>query len=100
MNEVTTVALKCLIMIITVVITSVVIPFVRSKIGEDKWNKLQDLADYAVRCAEQKYTPEQWQEKKHYVYGYILRKAEEYGMSLSEEDIDVLVEGVVNAVKH
>ena len=70
MNELTTVALKCLIMILTTAITTVLVPYFRSKISEEKWLKLQDYAIYAVRYAEQIYTPEEWAQKKKYVYGY------------------------------
>lgn len=93
------IVLKCFVMIISTVITVIVIPYIKDKIGNDKWNKLQELTELAVRYAEQSYSPEQWKEKKNYVYKYILRKADELGLSLSEQDIDILVEGVVNIVK-
>lgn len=99
MNELTTVALKCLIMILTTAITTVLVPYYRSKISEEKWLKLQDYAIYAVRYAEQIYTPEEWAQKKKYVYGYVLTRAEDMGLPLTEQDIDILVEGVVNMIK-
>lgn len=99
MNEVATVALKCLVMILTTLITAVIIPYIRTRIGNDRWDKLREITEQAVRFAEQRYTPEQWKEKKEYVYKYILLKAEDFGLNLTEEDIDVLVEGVVHAVK-
>jgi len=100
MNEVTTVALKCLIMIITVVITSVVIPYIRGKMGTDRWNRLQEYIEYAVRCAEQIYGKDQCEAKKNYVMGYIISKAQEIGLNISEKDIDLLIEGIVNLIKH
>ena len=100
MNELTTVALKCLIMIITTAITVVIIPYIRQKIGEEKWYRLQEYIEYAVRCAEQIYTPEEWEQKKKYVMGFVICKAEELGLNISEQDIDIMVEGIVNAVKH
>lgn len=99
MNDLTSVALRCLIMILATAITTVLIPYLRSKIGEEKWAKLQEYTIYAVRSAEQMYTPEQWELKKRYVYNYILMKAEDMGLPLNEQDIDTLVEGVVNLVK-
>ena len=97
MNELATVALKCLIMIITTAITAVVIPYIRTRIGNDRWDKLKEITECAVRFAEQTMKDNKF--KKEYVYKYILLKAEEFGLKLTEQDIDVLVEGVVNAVK-
>lgn len=100
MDELTMVILRCLIMLIATAITTVLIPYIRGRIGEDKWNRLQEYIIYAVRCAEQLYTPEENEEKKQYVYKYIIDKAYEIGLSLTEEDIDLLIEGVVNEIKH
>ena len=99
MNEVTTVALKCLIMILTTLITAVVIPYIRGKMGEDKWNRLQDYIAYAVRCAEQIYDKDQCEAKKNYVMSFIISKAQEIGLNISEKDIDLLIEAVVYEVK-
>lgn len=100
MNEFTMVALRCLIMLIATAITMVLIPYIRSKIGDDRWRELQEITEFAVRYAEQVYTPEEWEMKKSYVYNYILNKSHEMGLNLTEQDIDVLVEGFVNSVKH
>lgn len=99
MNEVTTVALKCLIMILTTLITAVVIPFIRQKMGEEKWKRLQEYTEYAVMCAEQIYGRDQCEAKKSYVMGFIITKAEEIGLNISEKDIDLLIEGIVYAIK-
>lgn len=99
MNELTTVALKCLIMILTTAITAVLIPYIRSKMGEDKWIRLQEYIRYAVRCADQIYTKEEQEAKKKYVYSYILDKAYELGINLTDKDIDLLIEGIVNEIK-
>ena len=99
MNEMITEGLKITIMVLAIAVTVVLIPYLKSKIGEDKWAKLQEYTVYAVRYAEQIYTPEEWQKKKRYVYDYILTKAEDMGLPLSEQDIDTLVEGIVNLIK-
>ena len=100
MDEMTMVALRCLVMLIATAITTVLIPFIRTMIGEYKWKKLQDFTEYAVRFAEQTYTKEEWERKKYDVYHYVMDKAYEMGMNLTEKDIDVLVESFVNSVKH
>ena len=99
-NEMVSVIVKAVVAVLSVLITSVVIPYIKGKIGENKYNEIKYYVEYAVRCAEQIYTPEQWQEKKAYVKEYIIRKANEFGIDMTEEDINVLIEGIVNEVKH
>ena len=99
-NEMITVIIKAVVAVLSVLITSVIVPYIKGKIGENKYEEIKYYISYAVRCAEQLYTPEQWQEKKAYVFAYIVRKAEDLGINMSEEDLNVLIEGIVNEVKH
>lgn len=99
-NELITVILKAVLAIISVVITTVIVPYVKERIGQDKYNKLVEYTKFAVRCAEQLYTPEEWEQKKAYVSQYITEKATDLGIGLNEQDIDLLIEGVVNLIKH
>ena len=98
--EVVTAIRKACAMILSVIVTTVVIPYIKNKIGEEKYTELTRCVEYSVRCAEQLYTPEEWEAKKDYVMRYITEKAAEMNMDLSIEDINVLIEGIVNAVKH
>lgn len=99
-HEIVSVIIKSIVAILSVVITTVVIPYIKQRLGDDKYAELTNYVEWAVRCAEQIYTPEQWAEKKEYVMKYILAKAEEMKIELTEDDINILVEGVVNLVKH
>lgn len=99
-NEMITVIVKAVLAILSVFITTVLVPYIKERIGNDKYNKLVEYTKYAVRCAEQIYTPEQWEEKKKYVSQYITEKANDMGIGLNEQDIDLLIEGVVNLIKH
>lgn len=99
-SELITVIVKAIIAVLSVLITSVVIPYIKGKIGENKYEEIKYYVIYAVRCAEQVYKPEQWQEKKAYVMAYIIRKASELGIEMTDEDLNILIEGIVNEVKH
>ena len=99
-NEIIIILIKALVLLLSGLITAVVVPYVKGKIGEDKYKEIKFYVEYAVRCAEQLYTPEQWAEKKKYVMQYILSKAKDLGIEMTEEDLNVLVEGIVNEVKH
>lgn len=81
-------------------ITAFVIPWIKSKMNQTQLEKLDYYLNLAVRCANQIYTPEQWIEKKNYVTHYITDKVNNgLKLSLTSEDIDLLIEGVVNSVK-
>ena len=99
-NEMITVIVKAVLAILSVFITTVLVPYIKERIGNDKYNKLVEYTKYAVRCAEQIYTPEEWEKKKQYVSQYITEKANDMGIGLNEQDIDLLIEGVVNLIKH
>lgn len=99
-DEMITLALKLIVALVSMVITTVLVPYIKERIGNDKYNKLVEYTKYAVRCAEQLYTPEEWKEKKEYVSHYITQKANDMGIGLNEQDIDLLIEGVVNLIKH
>ncbi len=99
-NEMITVIIKAVLAILSVFITTVIIPFIKEKLGEAKYNQLVEYTECAVRCAEQLYTPEEWEKKKEYVSQYITEKANDMGIGLNEQDIDLLIEGVVNLIKH
>ena len=82
-------------------VTAYVIPFIKSKISSTELNKLFEYVKIAVRCAEQIYTVEQWQEKKEYVMNYVMKiMNEKLHINLSYDQIDTIVEGIVNEVKH
>ena len=98
-NEMITVLIKALVAVLSVVITVYIVPWIKGKIGEDKYAEILSIIKYAVRCAEQYYTPEQNEEKKEFVKSYIIDKATEIGLKMSVEDLDMLIEGIVNEVK-
>lgn len=83
-----------------ILVTSVIIPYLKSRTSNSKYEELITYIEYAVRSAEQLYKINQSKEKKEYVYNYILEKSNELGLGLKEDDVDLLVEGVVNFVKY
>lgn len=100
MNEITTIIIKAVLAILSVLITTVLVPYLKEQLGDKKFDELTVFIEYAVRCAEQLYTPEQWKEKKEYVSMRVVKKAKEMHIEISETDIDLIIEGMVNLVKH
>lgn len=90
-----------LISILGVIFTAYIVPWIKTNMTQKQLDQLSYYVTVAVRCAEQIYTPEQWQEKKQYVTDYILNTVNsKLKIGLDEQDIDVIIEGIVNEIKH
>lgn len=92
--------IKFVLMGIGIIFTYILIPYIKSRIDAKKYDYLVEFVKYAVRSAEQLFTKEENKEKKKYVYDYILNKTNDIGLNLTEKDLNVLIEGIVNLVKH
>lgn len=91
---------EAVVTILLAVISAYVIPWLRTKIGTDKMDQLNNFIELAVRAAEQLYTPEEWSQKKAYVLDLATSKVLQLGINLTEAQLDAIIEGIVNAVKH
>lgn len=99
-NELFITIVSSVLTILVAIITSVIIPWIKTKITAEQMELLERYTEYAVRCAEQIYTPEEWQDKKVFVMDYITEIINDrLKLSLTYEDINTLVEGIVNEVK-
>lgn len=91
--------MACLVLLGTV-ISSYLIPFVKSKISAQELEKLSGFILMAVRAAEQIYSSDQNQQKKKYVTEYIKGLiGTKLKIDLSDEQLDAIIEGTVNEVK-
>lgn len=89
-----------LIMFLGMVLSSYVIPFLSSKIQESELTKLTDFAKKCVEWANQTIPVEQWQRKKIEVMALVIEYMHEHlKIKLTEEQIDVIVEALVNEAK-
>ena len=88
------------LMMVAMLITAYVIPWLRTKIESDKLEKIKIFCEQAVRAAEQIYKPEEWKLKKEYVRSLIDEQVEKLGLGINEAEIDAIIEGIVNFVKH
>lgn len=88
------------ITIVFALISAYVIPWLKTKISKDQIETLNYYLELAVKCANQIYTEAQWQEKKQYVTNYIVDVINnKLSLTLTDQDIDTLIEGMVNHVK-
>ena len=89
-----------IISIVGALVSAYVIPYIKSKTTKSDWDKLIEFVKIAVRCANQIYTPEQWEDKKKYVVNqvqaFILTSLK---IELTVDQINTIIEGVVNEIK-
>lgn len=86
--------------VVMCLISAYVIPWLKTKINSEQIALIEVMIEKAVRCAEQIYTPDEWQKKKEYVLEYIIELVNtNFSIDLSEADLDLMIEGIVNEVK-
>ena len=81
-------------------VSAYVIPWIKTNVSAKDLETITFWVRFAVRCADQLFTPEQWEQKKQYVMNYIIDKVAELGLKLTEEDINTLIEASVNSIHH
>lgn len=98
--EIITKITECVLTVIILFVSAYLVPYLKNKIGTDKMQLLEDFVEATVRAAEQLYKPEEWKLKKDYVTHLVSEKANDLGIGLNEAEIDAIIEGIVNYVKH
>ena len=98
--EMITKVTECVLTVIVLLVSAYLIPWLKTKISEEKLKELEKFCEQAVRAAEQLYTPEEYKLKKAYVLPLINEQIEKLGLGLNEAEIDAIIEGIVNYVKH
>ena len=71
----------------------------KNKLGEDEYNSLMKWTETAVRWARQWMKTATGSEKKEEVMLYVIKKADELGLCVDEEDVDKMIEAVYDKVK-
>lgn len=98
--EMITKVTECVLTVIVLLVSAYLIPWLKTKISEEKLGELEKFCEQAVRAAEQLYTPEEYKLKKAYVLSLINEQIEKLGLGLNEAEIYAIIEGIVNYVKH
>ena len=98
-TELITKLVEAVVTVVIVLISAYVIPWLKGKIGDDKYATIVEFAEIVVRSAEKIYTLEEWAQKKRYAVEMVQKKAEELGITITTEEINAIIEGAVQAVK-
>lgn len=86
--------------VVAAVVSFYVVPFLKSKIGAQQYEKLLYFIKLAVRSAEQLFDASDNEEKKKYVLNAVKNMLEtSLNINLTDEQLDTLIEGIVHEVK-
>lgn len=98
-NEFVTMITKIVLIIISMLLTTYVIPWIKSKMANEKYNELILFIGKCVGAAEKLYTPEEWKAKKEYVLKLAESKMMSLGIVITSDELNSLIEGMVYSVK-
>lgn len=97
MNEVSFVMVRLCVIVIATIISVYAIPVLKG-LAEDRMDaRILEVIDKAVHAAEQ--TLKDNEEKKSFVINTVTAWLLERGLSISADQLDMLVEAAVNAMK-
>ena len=83
--------IESVILLLVALADAFLIPWLKAKIGAEKFKKMVDYVRIAVEAAEQIIGPEHGQEKKAYVVQYLSAR----GIEFDEATIDAAIEAAV-----
>ena len=81
--------------IVSIVLTAVIIPLIKSKLDTDKLKKAQFIVREAVQAAEQIFEHGDNDRK----YEYVVACLEKAGIKLKKETVEMFIESAVRAMK-
>lgn len=88
-----------LLSLITVIVTSVLVPWIKTKITAQQQDTIQRLAKVAVRAAQQLFGDDYPDDKKDYALEYVSNMLKKYHINLSVDDISTYIEGALKEIK-
>ena len=82
---------EAIITIVSLVLTGIVIPYIRQRIGEEKTENLKRWVSVGVKAAEQIYGSKTGQQKKEYVVSFLQSK----GIVFNVDEVKAMIEAEV-----
>ena len=99
MSEMIFEILKLVVMIAVFIVTCYLIPWVRGKIGQDKLDEITRWVNAAVLMAQQVYFAKTGAERKAIVVDLLKNILIAKNISVSDEQLDILIEAAVKAMR-
>lgn len=98
MNELTFNILKIVVAVATVFISAYVIPLLKEKLNDSRYNRLLDMVEIAVRAAEQTIKAD-GAVKKDEVVKFVTQWMLAHGIAITQDQLDQLIECAVYNLK-
>ncbi len=99
MNEFIFEVIKVIVMIAALVITRYLVPWLKEKIGQGKLAQIEKWARYAVEMAQQVHWSQPGEDRKALVIEFLKEILTSKNISISDEQLDVLIESAVKEMK-
>lgn len=99
MDEIIFEIVKIIVMVAALLIAHYLVPWIKDKIGADKLAEIEKWTRYAVEKAQQVYWAESGQDRKAYVTEFLKQLLISKNISISDEQLDVLIEAAVKEMK-
>ena len=94
MNDLTFNILKVAVTLATVFVSAYLIPLLKEKLNDSKYNRLLEMVEIAVRAAEQTIHSE-GSIKKDQVTQFVTQWMLEHGIAITQDQLDQLIEAAV-----
>lgn len=87
--------IEALVSLLLAVVTAFLIPFIREKLGDFKYSRLESAIRLFVDAAEQLYGSGQGEKKLQYVLERAKEKIEKLGITIDPEELRAIIEAAV-----
>ena len=99
MDEIIFEVIKIIVMVAALVVARYLIPWLKEKIGADKMAQIEKWATYAVEMAQQVHWAKPGEDRKAIVTEFLREILIAKNISISDEQLDVLIEAAVKELK-
>jgi LL-H family phage holin len=99
MSEILFYLIQLIIAVVVLLATKYAVPYLKEKIGTEQLLVAEKWAKYAVLTAQQTLTASSGTEKKTYVTDFLKELLRAKDISLTDEQLNVLIESAVKAMK-
>lgn len=97
-STVITIITKIVIPVCSVIITYFVVPWIKAKIGDEKFKTIMSWVYRAVEAAEQIFPAGDNSSKYEYAVNIIQMQAKKHGLVLTDDEIRTLIESAVSVL--
>lgn len=99
MSDITFEVLKLVVMVLGIVVARYLIPWLKTSVDEYKMNQIIRIIESGVQMAQQVHASESGEARKEIVVNYVHRMLAQKGLTITEEELDTLIEAFVKQLK-